>query len=288
MGGARPPRRVAAPRPASAQCMASGHQSRLASATGAIVGDRPGTRPRARRARGRRAVRPREGGGRCPPARSVRWVRCAGSCDGGSCGRAAVRCGGLVGARCEEVPHLLLCGRRRPNRVRRRAARRRRVLRRRRRRGRTGGRGAPGEHVVERRRHLVARRVHDFGTQVRVPGHDRLAQRPVGGDEGADVVGERAVPTGEVRTRRPVGRGAAAGRRSRRSRLVRQRPDRPSRTRTASTVSSAISRYVVSLPPVTVRTPLGERCSAVAARQVGRAARRRPPSPAAADRPRRR
>ena len=57
--------------------------------------------------------------------------------------------------------------------------------------------------------------------------------------------------------------------------MVRQRALRPSRSSTASTVSSAISRYVVSLPPAMPTTPAGPDRHPVAPGQVGRAPARR-------------
>ena len=75
------------------------------------------------------------------------------------------------------------------------------------------GPGAARQHVVERRRHLVADGVHGLGAQVRQAGDERLAERRVGGDERLDLAGERAVAAGEVGVRRARRRCAGSRRR---------------------------------------------------------------------------
>ena len=180
--------------------------------------------------------------------------------------------------------------RHRPSPARRRSARATSAAARHRRRTvEQAGAGAARQHVVERDRHLCARRVHRLGLQVGQPGHERLAERRVGVDQRGDLA-RPACRSGR--------RGAAAWRcrrwsDSRRRRPAagawsRQRARTPRTSQTSSTVSSAISRYVVSLPPVTRDDAAGAAADLVAARQVGGAARRRRSSPAAAGRPTRR
>ena len=168
--------------PASAQCIASGHQSRLASAVAVVVGDASARRRAARRAprRRRRSTARRPGGRRCRSARSAA-VGLASRDRTPSRSGSAVASGGRSAA--HEVAVSRRPGgrsRRRPSRARRRAARRRRRAP----RASAGaveqvGPGAPGEHVVERRRHLVADGVHGLGAQVR-QARRRAARRASG------------------------------------------------------------------------------------------------------------
>ena len=119
----------------------------------------------------------------------------------------------------------------------------------------------PGQDVVEGPGHLLAGRVDELGPGVGQPCHDRLEQLRAAVGQGKHL----------ARPRCRSGRGGAhwgwasvTGSRvlvvapSRRSDLVtqrRRRGDSPRRPTTTSTVSWAILRYVVSLPPVTVTTP---------------------------------
>ena len=58
--------------------------------------------------------------------------------------------------------------------------------------------GAPGEHVLERRRHLVACGVDGLGAQVRQAGDERLTERRIGVDERGHLGCQGAVALAEV------------------------------------------------------------------------------------------
>ena len=117
------------------------------------------------------------------------------------------------------------------------------------------------EHVVERAGHLVAHRVHGLGLEVRQPRHQRLAELGIGVDQRLHDARLGAVPAGEVLVRAGFERGVrrrVPSPPSRRRCFVRERRSRlAEHVDLGSTVSSAMRRYVVSLPPVTVTTPLG-------------------------------
>ena len=122
--------------------------------------------------------------------------------------------------------------------------------------------GAAQQHVPDAARLLAARSEGDLGEQVGQTGHDRLGQLPAFCGEREHVVGGVAVAGGErsvgllghplharqIRQRR---RPARAG-----SRACGTGASRASRSTRRSTVSLAIRRHVVSLPPVIVIIPL--------------------------------
>ena len=139
------------------------------------------------------------------------------------------------------------------------------------------GPGAPQRDVVERGGHLAgARRTRPrpAGTAARGPAAGRATGRRRSGPR---PLGWR-VPKRPARwaAGEPSGGSVWPAAPNRRSFLVRQRALRPSRPSTSSTVSSAISRYVVSLPPAIADDAGRADRHAVAAGQVGRAAARRP------------
>ena len=120
--------------------------------------------------------------------------------------------------------------------------------------------GAAGKDVVECRGHLVVSGVDGFGSQVGLAGDQRFTEIGAEGDKCSNLDGQSAVPMGAGGGRRCPARPSSPvdGRPSSLRRRVADRRVRngvPSRLATRSTVSSAISRYVVSLPPLTRTTP---------------------------------